>query len=207
MSEDPRLTEWFRKMAEGDLEAANSLIEYFFPQLIAFSEAQYRQKFPTSHPVVEDAEDAAQSALKTLWRRSREGRFSDVVNRNQLWRLLAKITLRKIYAQRKRATAKRRGGIIDKHIYIGSLKMPDACLPAQESQAELHTNVRDALDALTDPVLRNIAALRLNGTDVKDIAEELDLSPRTIQRWIKEITETWEKLFLESPDPPKEVEA
>jgi DNA-directed RNA polymerase specialized sigma24 family protein len=57
-----------------------------------------------------DEEDVAASVLESLFRAAQKGRFPDLADRHDLWRLLLQMTARKAIDMKRRETRQRRGG-------------------------------------------------------------------------------------------------
>jgi len=131
-------------------------------RLVGVGRQVYRRRFGDIPRPVEDEEDAALSALGSFCARARAGKVENLVNKQQLWRLLVQITIRKIYDQRERARALKRGGKAGRKP-AGALDRVISALPGPQAQAELADTYRAALDELTDPDLRRLAELELAG--------------------------------------------
>jgi DNA-directed RNA polymerase specialized sigma24 family protein len=64
------------------------------------------------------------------------------------------------------------------------------------SQADSVTGFLDGLKLLgklTDPTLRTVALLRLEGRPIEEIAGALDVAPRTVDRKLQVIRALWER--------------
>ncbi len=106
MSSDGSITGFFHDLRGGDGRAAEGLFVRFFPRLIGVA-----KKTLAGRPLPNaDAEDAAQSAFVSFWKTAGAGGFAEVCGRNELWSLLAAITVRKAQRQRRREMAAKRGG-------------------------------------------------------------------------------------------------
>jgi DNA-directed RNA polymerase specialized sigma24 family protein len=57
-----------------------------------------------------DADDVVQSAFVTFWKRASSGQFASDLDRNDLWKLLDVITVRKARQKSRDARAQKRGG-------------------------------------------------------------------------------------------------
>ena len=149
----------------------------------------------------EDEEDILQSMYKSFCIRQRRGDF-DLANRDELWNLLVRITLRKA-----RNTANRhRQGKRD-------VRREDAETAVKESRGDQPATILDQIDSdgptpaeaallnealerrfqmLKDPDLRQIALWKLEGYTNPEIAARLDCTVRTVERKLERIRTYWE---------------
>ena len=194
MSNGHSVTEWIAAMKAGDEAAVDALVQRYFDKLVGVARGVYAQRFPKIPRTAEDEEDAAQSALKSFWARAAD--FAEVTNRNDLLNLLAKITIHKVYRQRRRATATKRGGKMHAHSFedldnvLKSLSDPEAA-------AELEDTCRTAL-ALLNADLQRVAQLWLEDKSAAEIAEQLGVTERTVYRRVATIRQIWDEHFGET---------
>ncbi len=147
----------------------------------------------------EDEEDVLQSMYASFCLRQRRGSF-ELAGRNDLWKLLVTVTLRKARntARRHRQEARdyRRElappGSPESDSAELVVEMMDASAPTPEDAAALNEALERRLRALGDPVLRQIALRKLEGYSNKEIAHELDdCTERTIERKLGRIRARW----------------
>jgi hypothetical protein len=101
------VTHWIGDLKAGGDVAAQNLWERYFDKLVHLA----RNKLRTARrSAVEDEEDAALSAFDSFCRGATVGRFPRLNDRDDLWRLLVVLTVRKAYDQVERANAKKLGG-------------------------------------------------------------------------------------------------
>jgi DNA-directed RNA polymerase specialized sigma24 family protein len=180
----------------GDEEAINRLVALYLDRLAAVGRRTYRSEFANVSRPAEDEEDAALSALESFCAAARHGKVKVIVNRRQLWKLLVTITIRKVYDQRERATAKKRGGVNGVSVRsAAALEQAVSDLPAPDVVAELADTYREAMRILADDGQRRIASLDLQGKTREEIAQELGVTERTIYRELKDTREKWEAHF------------
>src|SRR4051794_17908807 len=99
--DEPSTVELLARWREGDHQAEEELFSRYTTQLVALARSRLSPKLAGRV----DAEDVVQSAYRSFFLAA--DRF--VIQRSgDLWRLLAKITLRKLYRQAGRHTALRR---------------------------------------------------------------------------------------------------
>src|SRR5262249_14633252 len=84
MSPEGSGTHWLGPLKAGDAAAAQPLWERYFRRLAGLA----RKKLQGSPRLAADGEDVAQSAFKSFYRGAEQGRFPDLRDRDDLWRLL-----------------------------------------------------------------------------------------------------------------------
>lgn len=88
----------YRQLSAGDPAAGGELWQRFFPRISAVA-----RKVLSGRPQrAADADDAAQSAFMAFWQQAARGEFSTNLDRDNLWTLLSKITVRKALKQVRR---------------------------------------------------------------------------------------------------------
>ena len=208
MDSEHSVTRLFADLKGGDEEAADALVRRYLDALVHKAQATYFRKFDNVPRPVEDEEDAALSALDSFLGGIRAGRFPQLRDRIGLWPLLVKITVRKVYDQRERALAKKRGGGKVAQTRPDSVEQLIDGLPGPQAAAELADTYRAAMESLENPELRRIAELHLDGRTKEEIAAELGVTERTIYRKLEVIHEQWDRCFADvreatSGDPGK----
>jgi len=147
----------------------------------------------------EDEEDVLQSMYASFCIRQQRGSF-ELKSRDDLWRLLVTVTLRKARntARRHRQEVRdyrrecAQAGSRDPDSHAWVLELMDASEPSPEDAAALSEALEMRLRALGDPVLRQIAVRKLEGYTNKEIARELDdCTERTIERKLGRIRARW----------------
>ncbi|WP_425395625.1 ECF-type sigma factor [Aeoliella sp.] len=187
------VTQWIADLRVGQETAAQQqLWARYFKRLQALAKA----KLGNMPRAVEDEEDVAVSALGSFFVRVREGQFPDLTDRNGLWPLLAKITARKAINLHKRQTAAKRGG--GRQAETGasddSQNAPLEFVDEQITPAslvELSEQCNLLMAELPDEAMRQIAELKLAGCSTQEIAQQLELSPRTVERKTGLIRRYW----------------
>jgi hypothetical protein len=95
---DNSVTEWIGELRAGNREEASRLLwERYFTRLAGL--AQVRLRAAARGPA--DGEDVGLRVFKSLFRGVAAGRFPELGNRDDLWRLLVTITARKAHNQRR----------------------------------------------------------------------------------------------------------
>lgn len=180
------VTTWIRGAESGDTECQNALWNHYFAQVIRLAQGRMFA-FQTS---VYDPEDAALSAMHSLFRGMHSGRFPQLDDRSNLWRLLVLITHRKVRAQWRKENATRRMSPADsdREFPIGEIAASD---PTPESIHIMMDEMEKLLKKLNDAQLQRIALLRMDGFTQDEIADQLDCASRTIRRKLNRIRESW----------------
>src|SRR3984893_4664796 len=92
MSSEGSITHWLRLLQAGDRSAAQPLWERYFQLLVVRARASLRG----SPGRVADEEDVALGAFDSFCRAAEQGRFPNLNDRNDLWRLLVVLTAWKV---------------------------------------------------------------------------------------------------------------
>jgi RNA polymerase sigma factor (sigma-70 family) len=197
MSSAGSVTAWIDQLRAGDRAAAQPLWEGYFRRLVSLA----RQKLRAAPRAMADEEDVALSAFDSFLRGMDQGRFPQLADRDDLWRLLLIITERKaidLIAHERRI--KRGGGNVIHASALDSDSSFSAGLdrlaspePTPEQAAQFAEACRRLLAALADDTLRTLALAKLEGCTNQEIAARLNLSLPTIERKLARIRKTWEK--------------
>jgi DNA-directed RNA polymerase specialized sigma24 family protein len=203
---DHSVTRWISALKDGERsEALRQLMGRYFSRLARLSEAQLRAR--ARGPA--DGEDIALSAFESLFRGARLGRFPQLDDRDDFWRLLTTIAVRKASNQRRHeGRAKRGGGRVvvgsdlaadgDADADVDPLAQVAASEPTPELAAALVDDLRQRFIDLPDDSLRVVALLRMEGFANEEIARALDCSPRSVERKLEQIRRVWTRGVPES---------
>ncbi|MCA9240533.1 MAG: hypothetical protein KDA37_10050, partial [Planctomycetales bacterium] len=147
-----------------------------------------------------DEEDVALSALQSFFDGATEGRFPLLSDRHSLWPLLAKITAHKAIDQQRRALAQKKGGgaVRGNSALLGAdgatPDFPDALLDEQlrpDYLVEVSEQCEHLMGLLPDDQMRCIARMKLAGHTNAEIAGQLQVAVRTVERRIGVIRQYW----------------
>ncbi len=195
MSEDDRISQWVNDLKQGDADAARKLWAHYFTKLAAHA----RTRLPLRRAF--DEEDVALSAFNSFCAGVERGRFPQLEDRNDLWRLLLVLTSRKARSYTRRETQQKRGhGQV-----LGESDQEIADLVSQEPSPEfavlLAEECQRLLTSLGDATLTTIAALKLEGYTVEEIASRIGCARRSVERRLQIIRKAWstDVPMLESP--------
>src|SRR6476469_7497280 len=106
MSADEAVTRWLRQREARDQDAARLLWQRYYRELVELARARLGQ----TPRRMADAEDIALSVLRCLYEGATKGQFAAVINRQELWQLLATITIRKVIDHQRLLKKQKRGG-------------------------------------------------------------------------------------------------
>ena len=190
------VSHWIQALKDGDQSAAQPLWERYHARLIGLA----RKKLSQSARQMADEEDIAQVAFSSFFQGLAGGRFPDLDDRLDLWRLLVVITARKAIDQ-----ARREGRNGRKRVTPGSLSAmteiepgEDSALeqiishePTPELAAELVEQYENLLNRLDDETLRQVAVWKLEGFTNGEIGDKLRCSRRTVIRKLETIRLIW----------------
>jgi DNA-directed RNA polymerase specialized sigma24 family protein len=180
MSSAGSVTHWVSQVKIGSPEAARQLWDRYFDRLVRLA----RSKLRDIHRVVADEEDVALNAFDSFCRRAADGRFEQLLDRDDLWRLLAVITVRKAIDLRRREKSSTDDARPDLEHLLSREPTPDMALQIAEE-------CRHLFDLLGEDELRSIASWKMDGLSDEAIARKLDCAVRTVQRRLGVIRAIW----------------
>ncbi len=196
------VTGWLGNLRGGDQAAAQPLWERYFSKLVVVARGKLKRMRRTTAD--QDEEDAALSAFNSFCAGAARGKFPQLADREDLWRLLVVITARKAMAQANREGRQKRGGgrVVEEAVLVGKglaggdgsiagLERIAAAGPTPEFAAMMAEECRRLLDALGDESLRQVALSRMEGYNNDEIADQLGCARRTVARRLELIRKTW----------------
>jgi DNA-directed RNA polymerase specialized sigma24 family protein len=190
------ISRWIKELRDGNEVAAQKLWQSYFQRLVALA----RAKLQGAPWRAEDEEDAALSAFDSFCRGAERGRFPQLNNRDDLWRLLVMITARKAYDLAQREGRLKRGGEVRGDSALGDPAASDpqhgweeiaGNEPTPEFAAQAIEEYRRLLGQLGDEELRSIAVWKMAGLTNQEIASRLDCAIPTVERRLRLIRKTW----------------
>jgi DNA-directed RNA polymerase specialized sigma24 family protein len=198
---DDTVTLWLDGVKAGDDLAIQKLWDRYFPRLMRVA----AKRLPAHARREIDEEDVALSAFRSFCADAGRGRFSQLVCRDDLWRLLVVITGRKVVGLiRHRGRRKRGGGMVvgESALHEGPNASGEGMAqflgrePSPEIAAELADDHRRLLNALGNDTLRTVAVMRLEGQTTGAISRTLEVSPRSVERKLRLIRDIWQGIAL-----------
>jgi DNA-directed RNA polymerase specialized sigma24 family protein len=180
---------WLGQLRSREPAAARELWEQYFGPMVELA----RSKLRGVPARAADEEDVALSAFKSFCRAVEGGRYPDLFDRDGLWALLVTITVRKAvdlkrHEHRRKRRAPAEAGAADQ-------PEPDDVAgrePDPEIGARIAEECQRLLGLLTDPTLRTIALRKMEGFTNAEIAADLGVVGRTVERKLNLIRRLWE---------------
>jgi DNA-directed RNA polymerase specialized sigma24 family protein len=195
VSQGNSVTSWIDGVKAGDGSDIHRLWDRYFERLVRLAGA----RLPAHGRRSFDEEDVALSAFQSFCDRAGRGQFPELHGRDDLWRLLATITVRKAIETMRHQARKKRGG--GRLLGESALDAADGGLvevlsrePTPEEVARFAEEYRRFLALLPDPTLKDVALQRLEGRTTREIAQALDVSPRTVDRKLRLIRAIWSQV-------------
>ncbi len=191
------VTAWISDLKQGDSDAARQLWDRYFDRLTRLAS----RRLGNASRRIADEEDVAIDVFQSLCNGAEQGRFTQLGNREDLWKLLVAISGMKAVDQIRRETAQKRGSgdvrghsIIDSPGETGLGAGFDRFLdaePTPEFLVTLDEEKKRLFSLLADDSQREVARLRLEGFSNNEIADQLGIALRSVERKIKVVRETW----------------
>ncbi len=196
-ADDPgSVTIWVDALRAGDPEAARRLWQRYFQSLVRLA----RSRLQARARGAADEEDVALNAFDSFYDGMAQGRFPDLADRDDLWRVLVVIAARKASDQNRRELRQKRGGgRVRREADLVAGPEPEEAVLAQivgaEPSPEFAAIVADEcarrLRRLPDASLRQVALLKMEGYRNEEIAAHLGCGLRTITRRLELIRKAW----------------
>jgi RNA polymerase sigma factor (sigma-70 family) len=197
MSSEGSVTRWVTALKGGDLAAAQPLWERYHRRLVGLA----REKLRAARRRASDEEDVVQNAFHSFFHGVARGRFPQLEDRDNLWRLLVVITARKALDQLAHEHSQRQGGgTLQGESRISSRESgwDEAAIeqvvgeePTPEFAAQVAEQYHRLLELLGDETLRRVAVWKMEGLTNDEVAERLDCSRRTVARKLETIRIIW----------------
>jgi len=201
MSNSVNVSHWIHLVKDGDSSAANQIWQHYFDRLVR----SVRQKLRGQNRAVSDEEDIVLSVFDSFYRAAELGRFPNLSDRDDLWRLLLKMSARKVVDKWRHDQRQRRGAGVKVHSLddgcddiaitqaIGNEPTPEMVLMMEESIERL-------ISHLGVGQLRDLAVAKLEGASNADLARRFECSERTIERRLHLIREKCEQELVEKDE-------
>ncbi|GAB5401868.1 MAG: ECF-type sigma factor [Aureliella sp.] len=196
MTSSENVSHWIELVKDGDSVAANQIWATYFERLVR----SIRGRLQGQNRAVSDEEDIVLSVFDSFYNAAEKGRFPDLSDRDDLWRLLLRMSARKIVDKHRRDGRQRRGGGLKIHSLdqtrgaeakgteekvaeaIGNEPSPEMVLMMEESVEQFFSH-------LGDGQLSELAVAKLEGYSNAEIASRFGCSERTIERRLHLIRE------------------
>jgi len=205
MSDTNNVSHWIDLIKHGDSAAANRIWQHYFDRLVR----AVRRRLIGQNRAVSDEEDIVLSVFDSFYAAAEKGRFPDLSDRDDLWKLLLRMSARKVIDKRRHDHRQRRGGDVAMHSLggddetiieaIGDEPSPEMVLMMQESVEEFFSH-------LGVGQLRELAVVKLEGHSNAELAQRFGCSERTIERRLHLVREKCQQeLFGDNERSPQET--
>jgi RNA polymerase sigma factor (sigma-70 family) len=201
MAAEGSVTYWIHQLQAGDQAALERLWEAYFRRLVGLARQRLRGRVSPAA----DEEDVALSAFDSFYRGIEAGRFPSLLDRDDLWKLLVTITVRKAANLAKQQRRQKRGGGRVQH----ASALPSSGEEDQSAFAQLISHEPDPafaaqvaeecrrlVEQLDDPDLRAVALWKMEGYTNEEIALQVGRSLPTVERKLRRIRKTWENEII-----------
>jgi DNA-directed RNA polymerase specialized sigma24 family protein len=194
--QDRSVTRMIERLKQQDSQAPREIWQRFFERLLPLARAKL-QALPDR---TVDEEDVLVSVFDRFFRAAQEGRFARLNDRDDLWQILLMLVDREVAGRYRKAQAQKRGG--------GEVRSVGDMAPADASAGEVHDpepgpafvaafndHLARALTRLADERTREVALLKLEGYENREIAQRLQISLSSVERKLRVIREAWHEEF------------
>ena len=188
------ITRWLGQLKAGAADAVEPLWERYFRRLVGLARARL-QGTPRR---AADEEDVALSAFDSFCRGAEDGRFPQLADRDNLWRLLVTLTARKAYQLAQHEGRQKRGGhrVPGEGAPPGPAEEGDVARfldphPTPQFAAQVAEEYQRLLASLPGADLRSVAQWKMEGFTNDEIAAKLGCALRSVERKLKVIRSLW----------------
>lgn len=195
------VSQWIDQLKSGDAQAAQRLWESYFQEMVEVA----RKKLYGAPRAMADEEDVALSAFNSFCLGAKNGRFSQITDRENLWPLLVAITSHKSVDLIRHENRQKRGGTgksgntserkkqtfdpVNIEEIIQKQPSPEFAVQLAEELERLLIK----LDKTGDSTLRQVALGKMEGETTTETAQSLGCARRTIERKLQLITRLWQE--------------
>jgi DNA-directed RNA polymerase specialized sigma24 family protein len=191
------LTIWLSGLKRGDPRAIEQIWREYYDKLMRLIKGRLGNA-----PLRDaDEEDIALSALNSFYDGVQAGRFPQLDDRDNLWKVLVTIACRKTNTFRDRALAQKRGGgevrgesvfeMGDDSGRAAGIHQVLGREPTPQVAAMIAETFQGLLAALGDSTLQAIATHKMEGFTNEEIAAKLGCTTRTVERKLDRIRQLW----------------
>jgi DNA-directed RNA polymerase specialized sigma24 family protein len=181
MTDDETVSQWLDQLKQGSNHAVQELWGRYQSRQIGLA----RKLLGDAPRGAADEEDIALSAFNSFCVRAADGKFPVLEDRDDLWKILATITVRKA-SRLARRERRRQGANVGQ-----SLENFSDGRPSPEFIATTKQEMRRLFDLLGDDMLRLIAYCKLDGETNSQIAAKIGMSVPTVERKLRAIRQLW----------------
>jgi DNA-directed RNA polymerase specialized sigma24 family protein len=186
MPNEITVTKWIAALRQGDDASAKELWHRYFQRLMNFA----RSRMGAISKAVYDEEDAAISTFRVLCENLKTGKYPDIADGDEFWRLMLTVAVRKISRRVEYESAAKRCD--------SSANRVDESLALAKESNQVAIEYQELLSKLNDPNLERVAVLKLDGYTNEEIATAINRTRRTVQRMLDLIRDLWREELVES---------
>ena len=205
MSDTNNVSHWIDLVKYGDSAAANRIWQHYFDRLVR----SVRRRLIGQNRAVSDEEDIVLSVFDSFYAAAEKGRFPDLSDRDDLWRLLLRMSARKVIDKHRHDLRGRRGGDVAVHSLDGDDETIIEAIgdePSPEMVLRMQESVEQFFSHLGVGHLRELAVAKLEGYSNAELAQRFKCSERTIERRLHLIREKCQQeLFGDDERSPQET--
>jgi DNA-directed RNA polymerase specialized sigma24 family protein len=191
-SDEGSITSCLRSLERGDPQAAQAIWDRYFQRLVSLA----RTRLQSVHLRVADEEDVVLNVLDSFFRRAKSGQFPRLEDRDDLWKVLFVLTVRKaINLVRHERRPSRGGGRLTVLSELKDLDVEEIIgdVPTPELAAQMADECHRLLGRLGNATLRQVALWKMEGYTNVEIAGKLGCVTHTVERKLRSIREIWSK--------------
>jgi DNA-directed RNA polymerase specialized sigma24 family protein len=192
VSDEGSITNCLRSLERGDPQAAQVIWDRYFERLVSLA----RPRLQSANLRAADEEDVVLSALHSFFRRAGSGQFPRLEDRDDLWKVLFVLTVRKaINLVRHERRPSRGGGRLSILSELDGLDVAEVIgeVPTPELAAQMAEECHRLLGRLGNATLRQVALWKMEGFTNVEIAGKLGCVTHTVERKLRSIREIWSK--------------
>jgi DNA-directed RNA polymerase specialized sigma24 family protein len=194
MPTEGSVTHWIDAIKTGDAAAAQKLWEAYFQKLVGLA----RTRLGNTPRRAGDEEDVAVSAFNSFCQGVAHDRFPQLSDRDDLWRVLVRITACKAVDQINRDRRKKRrptGAALQGESAFAGLEGGIAQVvgdePTPAFAAQVAEEYERLLRSLDNAEYRQLAVWKLEGYSNEEIAVKLKCAVRSVERKLQLIRNVW----------------
>ncbi len=195
-SDGHSVTRMIQDLKAENSEAAGAIWNRFFSKLLPMARARLRGLADRSV----DEEDLLVSVFDRFFVAVSEDRFARLNDRDDLWQILLMLTDHRVSEQYRHSNAQKRGGGQVMTLDAATASEPSwreiaDAEPSPEFVAAFNENLSRAIDRLQEEKTRNVAIMKLEGFENREIAERLGIGLSSVERKMRVIREKWRDIW------------
>ncbi len=204
------VTRCIQQLKAGDADAFQKIWDHYFEELLEVARGVMRQRKRWS---IIDEDDIVQNALLSVCQGIPKNKSYEKVNsRESLWPILVAITKFKVADNFRRENAVKRGAgrvVSEANLErddnnssaVGLAQIVADEAPTPHDIVEMSEQLGVLMSLLPREDLRQIARLHLEGWKNNEIAEELQMSTRSVERKLALVRDAWLEWWQAQDDP------